>query len=108
MQPSQDPASKRDERSRRTVARARIADFHQRRQEELLRPVTDLIDRHRRGEADVWEVDAQIRVYEKATRELQAQMSFFYRSSIPLHFLLEFLDRDARGEDPWGFLMGES
>ncbi|MCX6022478.1 MAG: hypothetical protein NTZ05_12255 [Chloroflexi bacterium] len=105
MQSSQGATKPHAEGSRRTAARARIADYHAKQQEELLRPVVELIDRKRNGEADVWEVDTAIRAYEKATRELHARMSPFYKSSIPLPLLLEFLEKDAAGEDAWAFLM---
>lgn len=54
----------------RRAARQAVADYHQRRLEELLDHVAAAIDGHRGGEIDAYAVDETLHHYQRAAREL--------------------------------------
>ena len=57
-------------KAERKAARERLNAYYLRKQQELLAPVIEAIDRYRRGEIDAWEMDYIIHVYHRQSQEL--------------------------------------
>jgi hypothetical protein len=57
-------------KSERQAARARVAEYHEAQQAELVARVGDAIDRYRAGELNAFDVDQVLFQYSRAAKEL--------------------------------------
>ncbi len=89
-------------KAERKAGREKVNAYYERKQAELLQPVVEAIDRYRRREIDVWEVDRIIHIYHRQSQELYSYVSSYSGgSSLPI--ILRLIEAEEQGDEQWSW-----
>ncbi len=85
-------------KAERKAAHEKVNAYFERKQAELLEPVLEAIDRYRRREIDVWDVDHIIHIYHRQSQELYSYINS-YSTGSGLPIILRLIEAEEQGDE---------